>query len=279
MCGVCADEAKLLQEGASGDDAVPGDETLSEEEDDGTEVDALNAQLQAGSGANAVMQQQLAACLANTSVIAGLKNKIKELAGKLAIRTRQLTAAEQTNITLHGVEIDNAKLEEKVELKNEVIKGLKLELATLRRKVVSYAKATLGIFVLCVCVRVRVCVCVCVRVCVCVWVCVCMLLMLTVRSPAAAEDEATLEGACGKGGKGSKGGKSGKGSKGSTKGSSSKTATAAASASVATPAKKSGRQSLQNCVNWACELLDHTPRSTLAVACGTVCVCACLCAL
>jgi hypothetical protein len=113
-------------------------------DDDSTEADVLQAQLQAGIGAKADMQQQLAACLENTSVIAVLKSKNKELAAALATKTRQLGATEQANIALHGVQVDKMKLEAKMEYKNDVINGIKLELATLRRKVVSYANATLG---------------------------------------------------------------------------------------------------------------------------------------
>lgn len=53
---------------------------------------------------------------------------------------------------------------------------------------------------------------------------------------------------------------------------------AAKAARTATPAKypERGRQSLKNCVNWLCQELDKTPRSILAVACGTIRVCACL---
>ena len=65
------------------------------------------------------------------------------MAAALAKKTRQLVAAE-VNIALHGVQVDKMKLEAKMEYKNNVINGLKLELATLRRKVVSYANATLG---------------------------------------------------------------------------------------------------------------------------------------
>jgi hypothetical protein len=101
-----------MQEVLYDDDDVPDEDTLIDEDDDGKEADALNAQLQAGSGTNAVIQQQLAACLENTSVIAGLKTKIKELADALVTKTRQLAATEQTNISLHGVEIDSVTLEE-----------------------------------------------------------------------------------------------------------------------------------------------------------------------
>ena len=159
VCGVvlmrcvCADELNNTM-----------NELLSNEEgfDDRQQADALDAQLQTGSGANAVIQNT--ACeLLNTSIIVGLKNKIKELADALATKTRQLVAAEQANITLHGVELDNIRLEEKMHLKNELIQGLKLELPTLKRKVVSYANATLGM-----CLWVCVCACACVCVCVCV---------------------------------------------------------------------------------------------------------------
>jgi hypothetical protein len=142
MCCVCADADSLQQEDENGkDDMTPQD---FDDDDDSTEADVLQAQVQAGSGAKADMQQQLAACLENASVIAVLKNKNKELAAALATKTRQLVATEQANIALHGVQVDKMKLEAKMEYKNNVINGLKLELATLRRKVVSYANATLG---------------------------------------------------------------------------------------------------------------------------------------
>jgi len=125
------------------------------------DVAGLTAQLQAGTASNAVMQQQLAALVANTGVIAGLQNKIKEQKDLLIKSKRALYVAEQANITLKDVQYDNKQLKEKLVTKNDVIKGLKLELATLKRKVVSHAKATLGA-------------CACVRVCVCVCVCVCV---------------------------------------------------------------------------------------------------------
>ena len=130
------------------------------------DVAGLTAQLQAGTASNTVLQQQLAGLVANTGVIAGLKDKIKEQRELLRVKTRELHAAEQLNITLQGVQYDLKQVEQKIVNKNELIKGLKLELATLKRKVVSHAKATIGA---CVCV----CVCACVRVCVCACVCVC----------------------------------------------------------------------------------------------------------
>ena len=95
---VCADEDEQLDDAVDGEDDVVKDS----QDDDGKEADALDEQGQAGSGANGLTQQQLAACLVNTGVIAALKGKVKELAGALATKTRQLVAAEQANILLHG---------------------------------------------------------------------------------------------------------------------------------------------------------------------------------
>ncbi len=92
--------------------------------------------MKAGSGVKADMQQQLAACLENASVIAVLKNKNKEL-GKM----RLLGAAEKAHYSL---QTDKMKLEVDNEHKDNVISRLKWELATFRRKVVSYANTTLG---------------------------------------------------------------------------------------------------------------------------------------
>ena len=132
-------------DGKDDQDVEDGEDDEQGEDEDSKQAAALTAQLQVGTDSKALMQQQLTALVANTSVIAVLKNKIKELTGALNTSQRQLLAVEQENIDLHGVEYDKNKLEEKVELKNEVIKGLRLELATLKRKVVSYAKATLGV--------------------------------------------------------------------------------------------------------------------------------------
>lgn len=137
---VCADEDEQLDVAVDGEDDLGKDE----DDDDDKEADALDEQVQVGSGANGLTQQQLAACLANTGVIAALKGRVKELAGALAIKTRQLVAAEQANILLHGVELDNMKLEAKMQVKDEAINRLKLQLVTLRRKAVSHANAIQG---------------------------------------------------------------------------------------------------------------------------------------
>ena len=144
---VCADEAEMQgnddeecadgNDGNDDQDGEDGEDDEQGEDEDSKQAAALTAQLQVGTASKAVMQQQLASLLANTSAIARLKNKVKEQADALDIKTRKLYAAEQANIALLGVQYDKQKLAEKVELKNEVIKGLKLELATLRRKVVS----------------------------------------------------------------------------------------------------------------------------------------------
>ena len=101
-------------------------------------------QLAAGSGAQAGMQEQLAACLANTGAIAALKTKMKAMGEALATKTRQLHDSEQANIALHGVQLDKLKADAKLKEKNTEIKGLKLELATLRRKASTYANGILG---------------------------------------------------------------------------------------------------------------------------------------
>lgn len=115
-----------------------------EEQDDSKEVDGLLDQLAAGSGAQAGMQDQLAACLASTGVIVALKQKNTELAQALATKKRQLADSEQANIALHGVQLDMLKVEAKVKAQTAEIKGLKLELATLRRKASTYANGILG---------------------------------------------------------------------------------------------------------------------------------------
>ena len=157
VCDVCADEAEMQGEDDEdcedgndgkddqhGEDDEDGEDDEQGEDDDSKQTAALTAQLQAGIGSKALMQQQLAAVVANTSVITVLKNKVKELTSALHTSQRQLLPAEQENIDLHGVEYDKNKLAEKVELKEKVIKGLRLEHQLFRRKVVSYAKATLG---------------------------------------------------------------------------------------------------------------------------------------
>ena len=121
-----------------------------------------------------------------------------------------------------------------------------------------------------------------------------VLVVLTPRAPVAA-DEDDSEGGGGRGGQGrvklakARGRPSSKKpsklygdkcsvAKGGLKGVGTRAAAgASAAAAAATPAKKDGRQSLHNSVNFNCEMLDRQPRSTLAVACGTVRVCACLC--
>ena len=284
---VCADEAELQgdddedcadgKDGEDGEDGDDGEDGEHDKDEDSKQAAALTAQLQAGAGSNADMQQQLAVLVANTSVIALLKNKVKELTAALHNSQRQLIAAEQENIDLHGVEYDKNKLAEKVELKDKVIKGLRLELATLKRKVVSYAKATLGACV---------CVCVCVYACVCMRVSMRQTVTLTrARVAAAAESDLASDGdAAGKGqaqptkgsGKGKQGGKGGKAGSagGKSPGKASREpAVGATAASVKQSQRERGRQSLGNCVNWFCELLDHTPRSTQAVACGMLAVC------
>ncbi len=121
--------------------------------------------------------------------------------------------------------------------------------------------------------------------------------MLTPRSPAAAEgDTASEGGGAGKGkgkakqatarGKGGKDAQVCKLAKGSTKGIGTKAAAAGAASAAKAPPETSGasarknpergRQSLGKCVNFFCELLDHTPRSTQAAPCGNVRGCACL---
>ena len=103
--------------------------------------------------------------------------------------------------------------------------------------------------------------------------------------PAAAEGDLASDGdAAGKGqaqptkggGKGKQGGKGGKagGAGGKSPGKASREpAVGATAAGVKQSQRERGRQSLGNCVNWFCELLDHTPRSTQAVACGMLAVC------
>ncbi len=123
----------------------------------------------------------------------------------------------------------------------------------------------------------------------------------------AAQGEAGFEGGGGGGGGAGKGGGRGKGAgrgkagskqaagrargtpcslvSGSLKGVGSAAASGvggARAARVATPAKnpERARQSLKNCVNWACEQLALTPRSSTAVACGNMlssCVIVLLC--
>ena len=142
---VCAedDDLKLDDDTLSDVDGKEDDEK-DEADDDGKEVDVLLGQIAAGSGAQADMQQQLAACLASTGVIVALKKKVKEMADALAPKKRQLADSEQANIELHGVQLDKLKLEAKLKDKTAEMKGLKLELATLRRKTASYAHAMLG---------------------------------------------------------------------------------------------------------------------------------------
>ncbi len=84
----------------------------------------LLGQLAAGSGAQADMQQQLAACLASTGVIVKLRTKVKELAEALATKKRQLADSEQANIELHGVQLDKIKAEAKLKDKTAEVKDL-----------------------------------------------------------------------------------------------------------------------------------------------------------
>ncbi len=133
MCGADDDD---LTEGMH----CPADDDF-DNDDDSTEADVLQAQLQAGSGAKADIQQQLAACLENASVITVLKNKNKEMAAALNGKMRLLGAAEKAH---YALQTDKMKLEADNEHKDNVIIRFKWELATLRRKVVSYVNATLG---------------------------------------------------------------------------------------------------------------------------------------
>jgi len=116
----------------------------TEKQDDSKEVDVLLDQLAAGSGAQAGMQDQLAACLASTGAIVALKTRVKELAEALAAKKRQLADSEQANIELHGVQLDKLKAEAKLKDKTAEVKDLKLQLATLRRKASTYANGILG---------------------------------------------------------------------------------------------------------------------------------------
>ena len=128
--------------------------------------------------------------------------------------------------------------------------------------------------------------------------CLLGVLLLTPPSPAAAEGDAASEGGgAGKGkgkakqtmgrGKGGKDAQVCKQTKGSSKGIGTKAAAFGAASAAKAPTETSGasarknprergRQSLGKCVNFFCELLDHTPRSTQAAPCGNVRGCACL---
>ena len=142
---LCAEEDDLkLDDDTLSDVDGKEDDQKDEEDDDGKEADVLLGQLAAGSGAQAGMQEQLAACLANTGAIAALKTKMKAMGETLATKTRQLHVSEQANIALHGVQLDKLKADAKLKEKNTEIKGLKLQLATLRRKASAYANGILG---------------------------------------------------------------------------------------------------------------------------------------
>jgi hypothetical protein len=139
---VCAEEDALQLDDTL--DESKEEEEQEEEQDDSKEVDGLLHQLAADSGAQAGMQDQLAACLASTGVIVALKKKNKELAEALAAKNRQLADSEQANIELHGVQLDKLKAEAKLKDKTAEVKDLKLQLATLRRKASTYANGILG---------------------------------------------------------------------------------------------------------------------------------------
>ena len=114
------------------------------------------------------------------------------------------------------------------------------------------------------------------------------LALMRARVPAAAEGDLAADGdAVGKGsaqqkkgsGKGKQGGKGGKagGAGGKSPGKASREPTVGATAaSVKQSQRERGRKSLENCVDWFCEQLDRTPRSTTARVCGNMLVRVCL---
>lgn len=139
---LCAEEDALQLDDTLDDSK--DEEEQEEQQDDAKAVDVLIDQLAAGSVAQAGMEGELAACVANTGALVALKEKVKEIRDALALKSQQLADSEQANIELRGVQLDKLEAEERLKATSAQVKGLKLQLATLRRKVSSYANGILG---------------------------------------------------------------------------------------------------------------------------------------
>ncbi len=89
---------------------------------------------------DATVQGDLLNSLMKTKVLLNLKTKVGKLEENLLLTEQHLFDAAN----------ENEKLKEEIELKNGEINGLKSELSNLKRNVIGYARATLGILNQCV---------------------------------------------------------------------------------------------------------------------------------